>query len=398
MIHSSCLLEKDLESGDVLTGHNLIVDGKQNVAFCGVPPADGFAHYQYLDREPIPDVIVEKHIASPSPFIDYLSNHIRREMENCAVRREYHLHRCKTVFLTGVSGSGKTLNILGFIRKAYEVMSRSIGIAMEDLPPRVMRLRGSQIVSKWYGEAERNVDKFFDEIDSLSKTPVVGPDGKEFEAPVIVVAEEIDSLTRERGTSHDAVDDRIQATILQRLDTTNRRLRDSLIVMICTSNVPNLLDPAFVRRAGGTIHHFGRLEKDMFAEVLSKHVNGVPFSGDQSEAIDKLSNWMYKDQKEVASVRYANSRENVKKYKRDFLTGALVERAVQQACSVACEEQEDGTSSPGLTAAMLAGALGEQVHNVVKQLTEGNAHHYMDVPRGSRVAHLELVGETHPTF
>ena len=65
-----------------------------------------------------------------------------------------------------------------------------------------------------------------------------------------MVGQEFAGLSRDRGTSHDGADDRIQSTILQRLDTTSRQMRDSLLLMLCTSNVPNLLDPAFVPGTG----------------------------------------------------------------------------------------------------------------------------------------------------
>ncbi|MEE9128052.1 MAG: ATP-binding protein, partial [Planctomycetota bacterium] len=352
---ASSQLMLGLDAGEVEPGHSVIVCTQRRMAFCGVPPADGFAHYRFLDRGGVPDVDVERDIASPAPFIEELLRHTRREMRASARGRQYRLHRCRTIFLTGVSGSGKTLNILGFIRRLYEVMSEVSGVCIDDLPPRVLRLRASEILSKWYGEAEANVDRFFDEVDGLCEDRITNRAGKEFEAPVVVIAEEIDGLARERGSSHDNVDDRVQATILQRLDTTARKLRDSLVIILCTSNVPNLMDPAFVRRAGGSVAHFGRLGRRVFEEILTKQVRGIPFAKaarkDGSTAIANITAWLFGPNTDtgVVEIVYAGSTQPLTKKRRDFLTGALVERAVQQAAAEACRQHEDGCEDPGLT-------------------------------------------------
>lgn len=392
-------LLQGLSSGLVEAGHQVIVNPQQRMAFCGVPPEDGFSRYRFLDREPVPDVIVERDIAAPKPFIDHLARHIRREMQDPDLGRRYRIYRCKSVFLTGVSGSGKTLHILGLVRRMYEVISEETGIPLDEIPPRVLRLRASEINTKWYGESERNVDRFFDEVRELSKERLEGPDGRSYEAPVLVIAEEIDGLTRERGTGHDIVDDRVQSTILQRLDMTSRELRDSLVIFVCTSNVPSLLDPAFVRRAGGIVVHFGRLDRRVFEEVLTKTLADIPFAKTEGRnTIADVTAWLYGANSDpgVVQMVYAGSTQAITKHHRDFLNGALVARAVQKAADQACTEHEDGARNPGLTTEMLQESLAEQVQNIVEHLTQHNAHHYLDVPRGSRVATVRPVQNRNP--
>jgi len=98
----------------------------------------------------------------------------------------------------------------------------------------------------------------------------------------------------------------------------------------------------------------------------------------------------------VAQIVYAGATRAITRHRRDFLTGALVERAVQRAAEQACQEHEDGAEDPGLTTAMLQEALAEQVQNIVAHLTPNNAHHYLDVPRGSRVATVRPVRNPSP--
>ena len=404
IFRSSEKLAEDLAAGKVEPGYQIVVCPNRHMAFDGVPPAQDNAHFHYLDRSPPPDVLIERDIANPPAYIEETLNHVRREMLEPTLARTFRLNRLRTVFLTGVSGTGKTLSIEGFARAMYELIAQVTGLSLDAVPPRVLRLRASQILTKWFGESESNVDKFFNEVEALSEEPVRGADGVEYEAPVLVIAEEIDGLTRERG-SGDATDGRVQNTILQRLDATAKNLRDRLIIVICTSNVPSLLDPAFVRRAGGMIEPFGRLGRQSFVAVLRKHLRDIPFvpSSDAEEprdaAIAALTAWLFgrNADKPVTELVYAGSTQAQQRYRRDFLTGSIVERAVQQAATRACRIQEQGGDAIGLSQALLAEAFVDQIGKIVEQLTEQNVHHYLTVPRGSRVATVRPSPEPSPT-
>ena len=99
--------------------------------------------------------------------------------------------------------------------------------------------------------------------------------------PVIVIMEELDGIARRRGLDQDGIYDRIQTTLLQRLDhTSNPALRDSLIVIFATTNVPHLLDPAWIRRVGGRTYTFGRLRRRAFAAVLDKQLGKRPLASE----------------------------------------------------------------------------------------------------------------------
>ena len=133
-------------------------------------------------------------------------------------------------------------------------MSEVTGAPIDALPPRVLRLRPAQVLSKWLGESDRNLDRFFDEAEGLAAEPFVR-DGRSFRLPVLAILEEIDGLARSRG--EDAVYDRILTTALQRLDPTRPELRDKLILFLATTNVPHQVDAAFLRRIGGQVERFG---------------------------------------------------------------------------------------------------------------------------------------------
>ena len=393
---SAKLLDK-LNAGSIKPGAKLLVCARRYMAFDDVPAPDGLQNYWYVQRDPVPDVIVERDIGSPPGYIDELVEHLRGEMLTPDLHRRYRMRPAQTKLLTGVSGSGKTLSIMGVWRRMYDLMSEVTGVPIEELPPRVLRLRMPQVLNKWLGESDKRLNRFFEEIEQLAAEPFVAPDGKKWYLPVLAIAEEIDALARARGEG-DPIYDRIMTTGLERLDATCQKFKDQLVVFLFTSNVPHLVDPAFLRRAGGTIERFGRLDKRGFQAVLAKHIRELPFqeqygAQDHAEqrAVRSVTDWLFSrnghDPGQV-TVTFVGSATPVLKFRRDFLTGALVDRAVQQAAAEACRAERSGGDEPGVTSELLIGCIDAQIRGIVEQLTPANVHNYLTLPDGMRVGDL----------
>jgi ATP-dependent 26S proteasome regulatory subunit len=403
LFRAADLLIDKLDRGEAEPGCQLLVCERRRMAFDAVPAADGLSHYRFLVKEPPPDVVVERDIGAPPAFLDETTEHVRMEMLTPQIGRRYRLRQSVMKLLTGVSGSGKTLCVQAIWRRMYEVMSGVTGVPIEELPPRVLRLRMAQVLSKWLGESDKQLDRFFDEIDQLADRPFVAPDGKEYVLPLLVIGEECDGLAHSRGD--EAVYDRIQTTLYQRLDTTSQKVKNKLVVFLFTTNVPHLVDPAFLRRAGGTIERFGRLNKKSFTAVLTKHLRDLPFwcdaGQDQADArrraVQDVAAWLYSpngSDRGQTELTFVGSATPVVKYRRDFLTGALVDRTVQQAAAEACRAERRGTDRPGLTTALLLRALDEQVRNIVEQLHRDNAANYLTLPDGARVGTVRRLEPT----
>jgi hypothetical protein len=402
VLRASAALRRKLDDGEVVPGGTLLVGSRVGLAFDAVPNPDGLSHYRYLVKDPPPDVLVERDIGAPPGYIATLTEHVRAEMLTPELGRKYRLRRSAMVLLTGVSGSGKTLSIMGFWRQLYEVVSEITGVPMTDLPPRVIRLRTAELLSKWLGESDKQIDRAFDEVEQLADETFTAPEGETYELPVLVILEECDGLARARGD--DAIYDRIQTTLLQRLDTTSQKLKDRLIIFLFTTNVAHVVDPAFLRRAGGMTEHFGRLNRRSFLAVLAKHLRGLPFQGDggadqgelERQVTADLTGWLFSpngpDRGQV-ELTYHGSTQPVVKFRRDFLTAGLVDRAVQQAATAARRAERLGCDRPGLTSALLIGAFDKQVRAVVEQLHERNVANYLDLPDGVRVANLRRLDQ-----
>jgi ATP-dependent 26S proteasome regulatory subunit len=402
-VASETLCEQ-LDAGQVQPGASLIVNARKFVAMHALPPQDGVSHYRHLVKSPPPAINVQKDIGSPPAFIEELATLLHLEMTAPDIRRRYRLRRCITKLLSGVSGSGKTLAIHGFWRRMYEVMSEVTGAPIEALPYRVFKLRLSQVLSMWFGESDKNVDRFFQEVEEMAEQKFTY-DGREFTLPVLVILEEVDGVARARG--QDGIYDRVLTTLLQRLDSTREDLSKKLIIFIGTTNEPGAVDRAFLRRVGGTVEHFGRLGKRGFAAVLEKHLDGLPLASRNGctaqqirrRLIADLTAWLFSpngSDKGIIELTYAGSTTPDVRYRRDLLTGSLVDRAVQQACAEAVEIERQGADRPGLSLEMLMKALDRQCRAGADQINENTARHYLELPDGVRVATVRRVPQPAP--
>jgi hypothetical protein len=263
-----------------------------------------------------------------------------------------------------------------------------------------VRLRSSQVLSKWLGESDKNLDRFFDEIERLAADAFTAPDGRTFQLPVLAVLEEIDGIARARG--EEPVLDRILTTALQRLDPTRPELRGKLILFVATTNVAHQVDAAFLRRVGGTIEHFGRLTRNEFVAVLEKHVAERPIAVDAGSSdedarrrmIAEATAWLYaprETDEPQLEISFAGSGNPTPKHRRDFLTPGLVDRAVRQAAESACRRAVKGVQPRGLTTEELVAAFDQQIRSLIEGIRETNLRDYVDVPDGARVASVRRI-------
>ncbi len=386
------------ERGEADAGCSVVASPRRLFAFHALPVERDAGSLRFLRREPVPDVVLERDVGAPAPFIMDFARHVEREMTQPGMARRYRLRRSLTALLTGVPGSGKTLSIDALWRKLYEIMARLIGVPIDALPHRVMRLRAADVLSKWVGGSEREIEDFFKDLSQLAEATFVGPDGREWELPVLVACEEIDALGRQRGD--DPIHDRIQASLLSGLDPSRSVYQNRLVLVVCTTNVPHTLDAAFRRRIAGSVVQFGHLERFGFRAVMGKLLRDLPLAGDEQdeeaarrEAVAALGTWLFAPHtgdaggsSGIVELSYVGQPSPVVVQRRDFLTAGLLDRAVQQACKEACDAEWSGAEPSGLTTEQLMCAIDDQVRHIVDQLTPGNCEQYLTLPDATRVA------------
>jgi hypothetical protein len=118
------------------------------------------------------------------------------------------------VLLYGPPGTGKTL------------LARALA---HESGARFLHVRTTDVVSKWYGEAEQRLQQAFDQARA--------------EAPTVLFFDEIDGLARSRDVAHEATH-RIISTLLENMD--GLREAEGLVVLAAT-NRPEAVDDALLR-------------------------------------------------------------------------------------------------------------------------------------------------------
>lgn len=384
-------LDGQIKAGQVKPGDTLVVNHKKQLAYRHIPAADSLAHYRYLVRERVPDISVERDIGSPSPCIQDTLDHIQLELTQPGISREYGIRRTLTRLMAGVSGSGKTISIQAIIAEAYRMLSEMTKTPVHELPPRVFRLRMSEVLNCYLGESDKNLARFFREVEQMANESFVNSKGRQFELPVFAVIEEVDGLARSRGQDdNNGIYDRILTTALQWLDSTRQELQEKLIVYLGTTNEPDTIDRAFLRRIGGTVDRFNRLDQQGFAQVLDKHLSKMPLVDDRMQMVGQLTEWVFSHPSSV-ELKLSTGITAVRK-RQHMLTGALVDRAVQDAAKVARKEHARNKQK-GITMQMVMDGFNGQFVAMIDQLNEQNARHYVDLPEGARVQGVKRVSE-----
>mgnify|MGYP001305647006 CR=1 FL=1 len=163
----------------------------------------------------------------------------------------------KGVLLYGPPGTGKTL-----LAKALA----------NELDANFTTINGPEIMSKFYGESEKQLREIFENAEK--------------ESPSIVFIDEMDSIAPNRDEVSGEAERRIVAQLLTLMDGLKGR---GNVVVIAATNRPNSIDPALRRP--------GRFDREIAInppsvdgrrEILDVHTRGMPLGKDVD--LDKLAN------------------------------------------------------------------------------------------------------------
>ncbi|GAB3027136.1 CDC48 family AAA ATPase [Natronobiforma cellulositropha] len=159
------------------------------------------------------------------------------------------MQAAKGVIMYGPPGTGKTLLAKAV---ANEAQSNFISI------------KGPELLNKFVGESERGVREVFEKARS--------------NAPTVIFFDEIDSIATERGqrTGDSGVGERVVSQLLTELDGLEE-LED--VVVIATTNRPDLIDPALLRPGRLDRHvHVPVPDEDARRAIFEVHTRNKPLA------------------------------------------------------------------------------------------------------------------------
>jgi len=179
-----------------------------------------------------------------------LSESIVAPLKQKEIAYAYGIKPPTGILLFGPPGTGKTL--------LMRALSKELKIPF-------YYVKGSNLLSEWYGQSERNVSDIFKKARK--------------QAPCVLFFDEIDSIGKKRDSyANDDVGPRILSVFLEELDGFKSQKN---VIVIGATNVPQQLDPALMRP--------GRFDKIIYmhlpdpparTQIFQVHMGSVPHSED----------------------------------------------------------------------------------------------------------------------
>lgn len=181
--------------------------------------------------------------------VDKIREMVELPMKHPEVFERLGIGAPKGVLMTGPPGTGKTL------------LAKAVASETES---EFFTIAGPEIMSKYYGESEKQLREVFEEAEK--------------HAPSVVFIDEIDSIAPKRGEGADQAEKRVVSQLLTVLDGLKSRGK---VVVIATTNRPDDIDEALRRP--------GRFDRELRIhppddkgrkEILQIHTRGMPLSED----------------------------------------------------------------------------------------------------------------------
>ena len=176
---------------------------------------------------------------------------IELPLTNPEAFRRLGIRPAKGFLLFGPPGTGKTLMAKAVAREAEA---------------NFVATKSSDLLSKWYGESEKQISKLFNRARQVS--------------PTVVFIDEIDSLAPERGGgfTDSGATERVVNTLLAEMDGLETL---GEVVVIGATNRPSLLDPALLRP--GRFDEVVQVripDEEGRRKILGIHTREMPLSDD----------------------------------------------------------------------------------------------------------------------
>ena len=200
------------------------------------------------DQVKVPEVTYED-IGGLDEEVQKVREMIELPLKHPEVFQQLGIDAPSGVLLQGPPGTGKTL------------LAKAVA---NEADAQFLSIDGPEIMSKYYGESEKQLREKFDEA-------------REGE-PAIVFIDEIDAIAPKRGDAGGEVERRVVATLLSEMDGLESREN---VIVIAATNRAEAIDPAL--RRGGRFDReieIGVPNKSGRKEILQIHTRNMPLTDD----------------------------------------------------------------------------------------------------------------------
>lgn len=325
-------------------------------------------------------------VGAPKPVVGEILARARQFIDHPGWTERMHVRpRCSYIFAGG-TGSGKSFHLKLIASEVHDLVEQYTG----ERTSRLVMVDASKFWTPYFGETEQRIVQWAESLAKLGSRQLTALDGRPLQVPFLVVLEECESLLRSRGEMQGSghLFDRPLALLLQKIESLESTLSIPIIV-IASSNRPDLVDAAALRRLGMRQVTFGSLRAGEALAVLKTKVPPTMpiYDGagqDHEEARDALFRAVIgylfgpEPKQAIAEVRLGNSERRMLT-RSDVVTPAVIEEGVSWAVDQCLRKSERAGRLLGLDVADVIGFLHRHFiglartlrpHNIAEHATE----------------------------
>lgn len=254
---------------------------------------------------------------------------------------KYNINSIRAALLYGPPGCGKTMLAGAIFNEMSALRAKQMPTLKEksDISGFYV-INGPSVLSKWAGNTESTIRKIFQQ--AREKSAKCG-------FPSIIFWDEIDSIAgRRKDMATYTPEKTVVPTLLSEIQGLNNG--DGEVVLICATNMPNLLDPALLRpgRLGDLIIEIPRPISEGAHEILNKWINNSPDLLKEmanNGLVEKLVSHVY-DNTEPLAIAKTKSGKKTEIMRQELVSGALFSQIGEELVRKSCIYEIDGMSAP----------------------------------------------------
>lgn len=360
------LLEKTLLDRPLEVGERVIYDERHRFVLAR-------ANTETQGNELLADLnsleTVHRHqVGSPHPIAEQVVNHFRDAIEHPEWLKQLGSRDRKGYLFIGQTGGGKSYHIKLIATEVHDLVEQVSGKRQS----RVFICDASQFWSPYFGETEQKINSWAKKIAKLGSQKVIDRDGQEVAMPILGVIEECEALFRSRGGDQHAsghLFDRVLSLLLQKLESAESALGVP-IVWVCSTNRPDLIDAAAMRRIGMRKAIFGNLTAEAASAVMLTKTVDLQVKDIGAEVIYYL--YGSEEGQALAKVSFQGQFKDRMLHRRDLVTPAILEDAVSSAVDQCLTKSREAKKLQKVSAADVIEFLDKHFQHLSRTITAEN--------------------------